>query len=249
MLFKTRCTTHKSPVKISLREQFQQWITKTGCKSCNLNLTRVFASERTTNKEVSWLHGSAERQKHKAQHKQGWNLSSKAQSALPAVTTAFLYFKTRVLRITRTLTPSRRLKELLSSLGSNRTLPPTWPALLGSQGVLPEFCSSQLPTGSQRNHTTMHCASREADRKTLLFFISSEHVGGPEGKQKVHKWRWVRETSTSILPCPGSEFSLLTETVFQRGNFSPNKRTFSFFLHLLNWWTRGINRCASVCVF
>lgn len=35
--------------------------------------------------------------------------------------------------------------ELLSSLGSNRTLPPTCPALLGSQGVLPEFCSLHCP--------------------------------------------------------------------------------------------------------
>lgn len=35
--------------------------------------------------------------------------------------------------------------ELLSSMGSNRTLPPTCPALLGSQGVLPEFCSLHCP--------------------------------------------------------------------------------------------------------
>lgn len=78
-----------------------------------------------------------------------------------------------------------------------------------------------LSTGSQRNHTTVHCASREADRKTLLLFISSEHGGGPEGKQKGHKWRCLKEASPSILTPPDSELSLLTETVSKR-KFQPN---------------------------
>lgn len=77
-----------------------------------------------------------------------------------------------------------------------------------------------LPTGSQRNHTTVHCASREADRKTLLLFISSEHGGGPEGKQKGHKRRCLKVSSPSILPPPDSELSLLTETVSKR-KFQP----------------------------
>lgn len=109
--------------------------------------------------------------------------------------------------------------ELLSSLGLHRA-GLCRPHARHCLGLRESFQSSAPYTAHGFPEKSHNCASREADRKTLLLFISSEHGGGPEGKQKGHKRRCLKVSSPSILPPPDSELSLLTETVSKR-KFQP----------------------------
>lgn len=107
--------------------------------------------------------------------------------------------------------------ELLSSMGSNRTLPPTCPALLGSQGVLPEFCSLHCPRVPRE--ITQLCIQGGWQENSAALYIQRTWRR-TEGKQKGHKRRCLKVSSPSILPPPDSELSLLTETVSKR-KFQP----------------------------
>lgn len=118
----------------------------------------------------------------------------------------------------QTLTRSRKLKENSSAAWAATGL--CRPHAQHCLGLRESFQSSAPYTAHGFPEKSHNCASREADRKTLLLFISSEHGGGPEGKQKGHKRRCLKVSSPSILPPPDSELSLLTETVSKR-KFQP----------------------------